>query len=55
MEGDTRFEFEERDGLQLKYYAGEPGNYVGVTERTGKRKKSLLRPRAAPAHHEAQG
>ena len=34
---DARFEFEERDGRRLKYYAGEPGNYVGVTEYKGKR------------------
>ena len=36
-EGDARFAFEERDGRRLKYYAGEPGNYVGVTEYKGKR------------------
>ena len=34
------FEYEERDGLRLKYKAGEPGKYVGVTERKGKRKIS---------------
>ena len=39
-EGDARFAFEERDGRRLKFLAGEPGNYVGVTEYKGKRRTS---------------
>ena len=35
-EEDARYEFEERDGRRLKFFAGEPGNYVGVTEYKGK-------------------
>ena len=38
---DTRYEFEERNGRRLRYFAGEPGNYVGVTEYKGKHKTSL--------------
>ena len=38
---DARFEYEVRDGRRLKFYAGQPGNYVGVTERKGKRKTSF--------------
>ena len=26
-EGDARYEFEERDGSRLKYFAGEPGSF----------------------------
>ena len=37
-ENDARFDFEERDGLRLKYYAGQPGKYVGVTKHKGKTK-----------------
>jgi hypothetical protein len=33
---DARYEFEERHGRRLKFFAGEPGNYVGVTEYKGK-------------------
>ena len=39
-EEDARFEFEERDGRRLRFFAGEPGNYVGVTEYKGKRATS---------------
>ena len=39
-EEDARYEFEERDGRRLKFFAGEPGNYVGVTEYKGKRRTS---------------
>ena len=38
--GDARYEFEERDGRRLKYHKGQPGNYVGVTEKKGKTKTS---------------
>ena len=38
---DARFEYEVRDGRRLKFFAGQPGNYVGVTERKGKRKTSF--------------
>ena len=38
---DTRYEFEERDGRRVKFFAGQPGNYVGVTERKGKLKTSF--------------
>ena len=34
------FEIEERDGEELRYHKGQPGNYVGVTKRVGKRKTS---------------
>ena len=36
-EKDSRYEFEERDGRRLKFFVGEPGNYVGVTKYEGKR------------------
>ena len=39
-EEDARYEFEERDGRRLKFFAGEPGNYVGVTAHKGKRRTS---------------
>lgn len=42
LDGGLRYEFEERDGLRLKYLAGEPGKYVGVKERKGKRKQDLV-------------
>jgi hypothetical protein len=38
---DTRYEFEERNGRRLRYFAGELGNYVGVTEYKGKHKTSF--------------
>ena len=38
---DTRYEFEERNGRRLRYFAGKPGNYVGVTEYKGKHKTSF--------------
>ena len=34
------YEIEMRDGLKLRYHAGEPGNWVGVKKRVGKRKTS---------------
>ena len=39
-EEDARYEFEERDGWRLKYFAGQPGKYVGVTKHTGVHKTS---------------
>ena len=50
-EEDARFEFEERDGRRLKFFAGEPGNYVGVTEYKGKRRTSYYE----REHHQKQG
>ena len=41
QEDDARFQYEVRDGRRLKFFAGQPGNYVGVTERKGKLKKSF--------------
>ena len=38
---DTRYEFEEHNGRRLKFFACEPGNYVGVTEYKGKHKTSF--------------
>ena len=35
---NSRFEFEQHDGWRLKYFAGQPGNYVGVTKHKGKTK-----------------
>ena len=35
---NSRFEFEQHDGWRLKYFAGQPGNYVGVTKHKGKPK-----------------
>jgi hypothetical protein len=40
-EEGPRIEFEERDGRRLKFVAGHPGKYVGVTERKGKMKTSF--------------
>ena len=40
-EEGPRIEFEERDGRRLKFVAGQPGKYVGVTERKGKMKTSF--------------
>ena len=37
QEEAARYEFEERDGRRLKFFAGKPGKYVGVTEYKGKR------------------
>ena len=37
---DTRYAFEERDGRRLRFFAGQPGKYVGVTEHKGKHKTS---------------
>jgi len=51
-EEDARYEFEERDGRRLKFFAGEPGNYVGVTEYKFKR-GTLYYARAST--HQAQG
>ena len=39
-EGDSLFEFEQHNDLRLKYWAGQPGNYVGVTKRKGETKTS---------------
>ena len=36
-EEEARYAFEERNGRRLKFFAGEPGNYVGVTEYKGKK------------------
>ena len=41
MAEDARYEFEERDGRRLKFFAGQPGKFVGVTERKGKFKTSF--------------
>ena len=40
-EGYARFQYEVRDGRRLKFFAGQPGNYVGVTQRKGKFKNSF--------------
>ena len=37
-EQEGEYEIEVRDGLELRYHTGKPGNWVGVTERVGKRK-----------------
>ena len=39
-EEDGTYEIEMRDGLELRYHTGQPGKYVGVTKRVGKRKIS---------------
>ena len=36
-EQEGEYEVEVRDGLELRYHTGKPGNYVGVTNRVGKR------------------
>ena len=41
MAEDARYEFEQCDGRRLRFYAGQPGKYVGVTERKGKFKNSF--------------
>ena len=41
MAEDARYEFEQCDGRRLKFYAGQPGKYVGVTERKGRFKNSF--------------
>ena len=36
----SNYEIEMRDGLELRYHIGEPGNWVGVKKHKGVRKTS---------------
>ena len=41
QEGDARFQYEVHDGRRLRFFAGKPGKYVGVTEYKGKNKTTF--------------
>ena len=43
---DPRYAFEECDGHRIKYYAGQPGKYVGVTKKMRKSGKVVYEARA---------
>ena len=47
----SNYEIEMRDGLELRYHIGEPGNWVGV-KKQGHEKDVVPGPHQ---HHEAQG
>ena len=48
---DGNFEIEVRDGSELRYHKDQPGNYVGVTERVGKRGKISYQARLSITKH----
>ena len=48
---NVRYAFEERDGHRMKYYAGKPGKYVGVTKKTRKSGNVVYEARACVTKH----
>ena len=48
---DGNFEIEVRDGSELRYHKDQPCNYVGVTERVGKRGKKSYQARLSITKH----
>ena len=52
---DLRYAFEEHDGHRIKYFAGQPGKYVGVTKKTRKSGKVVYEARACVTKHKGNG
>ena len=52
---DPRYAFEECDGHRIKYYAGQPGKYVGVTKKTRKSGKVVFEARACVTKYKGNG